>query len=68
MPPTFKVVVAHCAVGGALSNKSPDGILICEGAMSPAACLWAACIDRSSARVGWKVAVLRRVATHLGKR
>lgn len=37
MPPTFKVVVAHCAVGGALNNKSPDGILMCEGAMSPSA-------------------------------
>lgn len=34
MPPTFKVVVAHCAVGGALSNKFPEGILMCEGAMS----------------------------------
>jgi hypothetical protein len=33
MPPTFKVVVAHCAVGGALNNRSPDGMLMCEGAM-----------------------------------
>ena len=35
MPPTFKVVVAICAVNGALSNRSSEGILICEGAISP---------------------------------
>lgn len=33
MPPTFKVVVAMCILGDALSIESPEGTLICEGAM-----------------------------------
>lgn len=47
MPPTFKVVVAMCTLDGVLSDRCPEGILICEGAIPASKDSSAGCFRRS---------------------
>lgn len=62
MPPTFNVVVAMCTLGDALRDRSPEGTLICEGAIfRQQGCLCGVLLGKGKR---WALVILYRVAIH----